>query len=328
MHNMTLTRRALGVGALGALATPAVAQTPAWPNRPLRWIVGYPAGGATDVVARIITAPMAAQLGQPIVIDNRSGAAGVVAAEAVAKSPPDGHTAMSVDMGIMVYNRALYRRLPYDPARDFRPVSLYARFDFLLAVHPSVPARTAQEFVALARARPGGITMASVGVGSPHHLALGRFMRRAGIEVTHVPYRGAAPAVSDLVAGTAQAMFLDYASGAAFYQSGQIRPLAAASAQRLAQFPDVPTLAEAGFPDNEIYSWHGAVVRTGTPDPAIARLRELIAATTAQEDVARRIRELGAEPIATTPEEFQRVMDAEAAIWLPLIRDLGITLDT
>jgi tripartite-type tricarboxylate transporter receptor subunit TctC len=332
MPDPILSRRALGRAALGAaLAAPAAARAQpaaAWPTRPLRWLVGYPPGGATDVVVRLLANAMGPHFPQPIVVDNRPGAGASVAAEALAKSPPDGATAMSVDMGVMVYNRALYKRLPYDPVREIAPVALYARFPFMLAVHPGVPARDAREFVALCKARPGQITMASVGVGSPHHLGIERFRRRLGADVVHVPYRGGAASTNDLAAGVVQAAFLDYATGAAAYQGNRVRAIAACTAGRAQLFPDVPTLAEQGFPDLELYSWHGTVMPAGTPVPVLDRFRALIAEAAGTEEVGRRLQDLGAERLPPTAAEFGRVVEQEAATWLPLIRDLGISLET
>ncbi|MFT8246503.1 Bug family tripartite tricarboxylate transporter substrate binding protein [Roseomonas sp. BN140053] len=329
MADQEPTRRILGLGALAALAAPALpARAQTWPSKPLRWLVGYPPGGATDVVVRLLANAMGPQFGQPIVVDNRPGAAGIIAAEAAAKSPPDGTTVLSVDMATMVYNRALYKRLPYDPVRDLAPVTLYTRFPFYLAVSDKMPVRTAREFVDYARANPGQVTMASVGIGSPHHLGIERFKRRTGTDLTHVPYRGGAAVLNDMMAGTVMAGFVDYASGAAGYQSGAIRPIAAATPTRVEPFPEVPTLAEAGFPDCEVYSWHGAVVPAGTPAPVIARLQELISAALTAPDVQRRLRDLGAEATTVTPDAFRTVVEREAATWLPLIQELGISLDS
>jgi len=211
MLKIHIPRRRLALAALGTVVVPGLATAQErFPSRPIRWVVGYPAGGASDVVARILASGVARQLGQPVIVDNRPGAATVLAAEHVAKSAPDGYTVMTVDMGTMVYNRALYRRLHYDPQRDLRLIAMYGRFNFMLAVHPSLPVRTAQEFVAYARRNPGTINYASPGVGSPHHLGMERLKRVAGIDLTHVPYRGGAPAMNDLVAGTVQAMMVDF----------------------------------------------------------------------------------------------------------------------
>lgn len=321
----TLPRRSLGLGTLGLLAPPALGRAQA--GRMLRWVVAYPAGGGTDVTTRLLTNAMAPRLGQPIVVDNRPGAAGSIGADNVARSPADGQTVLSADMGILVYNRALYRHLPYDPERDFTPVALFAQFSMMLAVHHSLPVRDAREFIAYAKARPGEVTMASPGIGSPHHLALERFSRVTGIKVTHVPYRGGAAAVNDLMAGTVRAMFLDYTTGAAAYQGGQAIPIAAASAGRLAEYPDLATLAEQGFPDHEYGSALGAVMRTGTPEAVVRRMGALIDEAMRDGQVARRMQELGARRIHIGPPEYRARIEGEARTWLPLIRELGITLD-
>lgn len=323
MSGMTMTRRRLAAAATSlALARPALAQA-----RPLRWVVGYPPGGATDTVARLLAASVAPRLNQTVVVENRPGVATAVAAEAVARSAPDGATIMTVDMGTMVYNRALYRRLPYDPERDLRPVSLYARFDFTFVVHADLPARDMAGFVALARERRGAMTYASPGVGSPHHLAMERFRRRAGIELTHVPYRGGAPAVMDLTAGTVSSMILDVATGRGYFGGGRMRPLAVAAPQRLAAFPEVPTLAEAGFGGNETYSWQGIVAPAGLPDEIAARLHEAVAASVQEAAMVNQLAELGAQPLTEAGPGFRRLIEAEAAQMLPLIRELGISLE-
>lgn len=322
----TVTRRSLGLGLIGALATPALVR--AQTGRPLRWVVAYPPGGATDVIARLLTNAIAPRLGQPIVVDNRPGAAGSIGADNVAKSPTDGQTVLSADMGILVYNRALYRQLPYDPEKDLTPIALYAQFSMMLAVHPSLPVRDAREFIAYVKARPNQVTMASPGVGSPHHLALERFCRLMDIKVTHVPYRGGAPAVNDLMAGTVQAMFLDYATGAPAYQGGKAIPIAAASADRLREYPNLTTLAEQGFPGHEYGSAQGALMRTGTQDAMLQRMNTLIGEAVRNEEVVRRMQELGAHPVHLGPAQYRDRIQAEARTWLPLIRELGITLDT
>jgi tripartite-type tricarboxylate transporter receptor subunit TctC len=327
MTKHVVGRRALGVAALGlagaALARPAIAQA-----RTLRWVIGYPPGGATDIVARLLANGVSSRLGQTIVVENRPGAATTLAAEAVARAAPDGETVMTVDMGTMVYNRALYRRLPYDPERDLRPVSLYARFAFTFAVAAELPVRTMAEFVALARSRGGALTYASPGVGSPHHLGMERFRRRAGIELTHVPYRGAAPAVQDLSAGTVSAMVLDVASGLAQFSAGRIRPIAAMSSGRIAALPELPTLTEAGVPGADTYSWHGVVAPAALPDEIAARLHAAIAAAVREEAVVQRLAQLGAVPLTDDGPRFRAVIDAEAASMLPVIAELGINLDS
>jgi tripartite-type tricarboxylate transporter receptor subunit TctC len=335
MTTTRIARRGLGRMAGAGLATlaapvlaaPLRAQPAYWPSRPLRWIVPYPAGGGTDLVARSVAAAMAPALGQPVVVDNRPGAAGILAAEALARAPADGHTLMSADMGMLVYNTALYRRLPYDPARDFRPVSTIARFHFALVAYPEAPVRSVEDLVVWARRHAGALTMASPGIGSPHHLALERLQKVAGIRVTHLPYRGGAPAVADLVAGRVQAMFLDLASGRSALEAGRLRALAVPAATRLPAWPGVPTLAECGFPGFEVYSRQGVLFPAGTPDPAVEALSAVIRVAAAGPALVARLAEVGVEAGASTPGDYAELLRQEGEVWLPLIRDLGISID-
>lgn len=279
------------------------------------------------MVARLVANAIAPHISSPIVIENRAGAAGTIAADAAAKAPPDGYTALTVDMGAMVYNQALFRKLPYDPTKDFTLVALYIRIPFTVAVSQNFPVRNMREFIAYAKANPGKISMAFVGVGSPHHLGLERLQRITGIQVTHVPYRGGAAFVNDLAAGTLDAAFLDYATGVAGFQSNRIRAIASATEERVAEFPDVPTLAEQGVQGSELSSYQGVVMPAGTPPAIVRRFGELVAEAVRSPTVVSRMRDLGAVPMYASPEDFQRVIDREAEAWLPIIRDLNIALD-
>jgi tripartite-type tricarboxylate transporter receptor subunit TctC len=324
---LRLSRRALGAGLL-ALPLPAVAQAQAWPTRPVRWVVPYPPGGGSDFLARTIAAAISGPLGQQVLVENRPGGATVIATEGVARSAPDGYTVLSADMTALVINPAGFRRLPYHPINDLKPVATTATFNFVLAVHPGLAARNAAELVALARAQPGRLNFASPGIGSPSHLATERFSRNLNLNLTHVPYRGGAPAVTDLVAGVAQAMFIDYASGAPHFEAGRMRPLAATAPTRMALLPDLPTLAEAGFPGNDIYSWQGVVAPAGTPDAVVARLGAAIRAAVTDEAVATRLRGIGLTPLPGDSASFAALIQSETAIWGTLIRDLGLVLDS
>jgi tripartite-type tricarboxylate transporter receptor subunit TctC len=322
---LRLTRRGLAAAALLPAAARAQA---AWPARPVRWVVPYAPGGGSDFLARTVGAAIAGPLGQPVLIDNRPGGATIPASEAVARAPADGYTILSADLTALVINPAMARRLPYEPFRDFRFVAPTARFPFVLVVHPSVAARTATEFVALARREPGRINVGSPGAGSPSHLATERFARRVGVQLTHVPYRGGAPAVQDLVAGQVQAMFIDYATGAGPIASGQVRAIGIPAPQRLPLLPDVPTLAEQGIDRADIYSWQGVVAPAGTPDAAAARLEAEIARALRTEEVAARLRGISLDPFPGTGAELRALAESETAIWAPLIRELGLTLDS
>jgi tripartite-type tricarboxylate transporter receptor subunit TctC len=239
-----------------ALAQTALAQT--YPAKPIRLIVPYPPGGGTDFFARLVGAKMSEQIGQPIVVENRPGAATIIGAEAAAKSPPDGYTALLADTSTLAVNPSLYRKLPYDPQKDFAPITLTARFAMLLVVNPTLDrSKTVKEFIDEAKAAPGKINFASVGAGTPHHLTMELFMQRTGIRLNHIPYKGAAPAVQDLVGGQVPVMFLDLAAGGPQIRAGKVRALAVASAKRIPPLPDVPTIAESGVPASK--PGHGRV---------------------------------------------------------------------
>jgi len=321
-----MSRRGL-LAASALLPLPALAQG-TWPNRPLRWVVPYAPGGGSDFLARTLAQAISGPLAQQVAVDNRPGGATIPATEAVARAAPDGYTVLSADLTALVINPAMARRLPYDPFRDFVFVAPTARFPFVLVVHPSVPAQTGPELVELARRQPGRLNFASPGAGSPSHLATERFARRLGVEVTHVPYRGGAPAVQDLVGGQVQAMFIDYATGSGPIASGQLRAVATPAPQRLGLLPNVPTLAEQGITGADIYSWQGLVAPAGTPAPVVQRLEAELARALRTEEVAARLRGISLDPFPGTGAELRALAESETAIWAPLIRELGLTLDT
>lgn len=321
------TRRA--ALALPLAALPCAARADWAPDRPMRWIVGYPAGGGTDVLARLLAATMGERLGQPIVVENRPGAATNIGAEAAAKAAPDGYTVFSADNGTLINNPVLFRKLPYDPDRDFRPLGLMARFPLVLTVKRDSRFDSAEAFVAAARATPKEIDYATPGVGSPHHLTMERLAREAGgLQLNHVPYRGAAPALSDLLAGTVESMILDLPSGADPLRSGRVKPLAICSAARHPDLPKVPTVQEAlGLKGFEAYAWQALVVPAQTPDDVAGQLTAQLAAAVADPTVQSRLREIGLEPLPGGPAEARALIESERAIWVPLIRSLNISLD-
>ncbi len=328
MKNRILHRRAALASAASALvAAPRIARA-AWPERPVRWIVGYPAGGGTDVLARLLGAAMSARLGVPVVIENRPGAATNLAAEAAANAAPDGYTVFTAGNETLVFNPALYRRLPFDADNGLRPLGLMARFHLVLCAKPGRDAAGAAGFVERARARAGAMDYGSPGVGSPHHLATERLARDLGVKLNHVPYRGMAPVMNDLVAGTVETAVLDMAAGAEVIRSGRVRPLVLLSPARLAAIPDVPTAAEAfRLPGFEAYAWQGLTAPARTPDDVCARLTAELAAAVADPAVQGRMREIGLDPLTGGPEEHRRLIASERAIYWPLIRQLGIALD-
>jgi tripartite-type tricarboxylate transporter receptor subunit TctC len=321
-------RAALAAAGLAALVPLHRARAQQYPDRPIKWIVAYAAGGGTDTLARVLGAAMSPKLGQPVVIDNRPGAATNIGAEATAKATPDGYTVFSADNGTLVFNPALFRRLPYNPERDFRPVGLMARFPLVLTVKQDSAFGSARDLVEAAKAKPGQIDYGSPGVGSPHHLTMERLSKEAGARFNHVPYRGASPALNDLLAGTFESMILDLPSGAEYLRSGRVKPLALCSAARHPDLPDVPTVQEAlGLRGFEAYAWQGLVVPARTPDAVASRLTTELAAAVRDQSVTDKMRGIGLEPLTGGPDEFKALIEAERAIWVPLIKERGITLD-
>lgn len=327
---MRLSRRrllALAAGSATAAAIPtARAQT--WPDRPIRWLVGYPAGGGTDVLARLIGAEMSRRLGVPVVIENRPGAATNVAAQAAATAAPDGYTVFTAGNETTVFNPALYRNLPFDIDRDLRPLGLMARFHLVLTAADRSPARTARELIERARAEPGRIDFGTPGQGSPHHLAMERLARDVGVRFNHVPYRGMAPVMNDLLAGTVEAAIVDVAAGRELLRSGRVRPLCVLSPARLDTFPDLPTAEEAlGLKGFAAFAWQGLTAPARVPDAIAARLAAVLAESVADPAVQARMREIGLDPLPGGPADHRALIDAERAIYWPLIRGLGLVLE-
>jgi tripartite-type tricarboxylate transporter receptor subunit TctC len=320
-------RRGLLAGAAAAFAAALSRPALAFLDRALRWIVAYPAGGGSDALARLIGAAMAERLGQPVVVDNRPGAGATLGADAAAKATPDGHTVFSGDSGSMVNAIALFRRLPYDPARDFRGVGLFADFPLVVAVPANSRFGSIADYIAAAKAAPGAVACGTPGVGSPHHLAVERFMREAGIRLNIIPYRGGAPGVNDLLSGALESMMVDVASAGGALRAGRLRALAATAPERWRTLPDVPTLRESGLPDYRAPAWQGLVAPAATPDAAVRRLAEALGAVMAEPGIRARLIEIGVEPMSGGPAAFDALMAQDRAYWVPLIRELGITLD-
>lgn len=308
-----------------ACAMPVAAQT--YPTKTIRLIVPYPAGGATDFFARLVFPKMGEALGQPVVVENRPGAGTAIGASEVARSAPDGYTLLLGDAGTYAFNPTLYKKLSYDPARDFAPVSLTGRFALILAVNPSMPAKSVKEFVAAAKGEPGKINYGAPGPGSPIHLAMEFFKQRAGLVMTPIPYKGGADAMNDLLAGRISAMFPDIASGLPQIKGGKLRPLAVASAKRVAALPDLPTIGESGYPGFEAWAWQGFVAPAKTPRPIVMRLNAEFAKVMADPAIKQRLSESGFELQTSTPEEFSAYMKSEIAKWSKVIRESNISLD-
>jgi tripartite-type tricarboxylate transporter receptor subunit TctC len=319
-------RLALAMG-LGALAAPAFAQGP-WPTRQLRLVLPFPPGGTADVLGRLVGERLAAALGQPVVVENRAGASGNIAAEAVARAAPDGYTLFLGTQGTHATNAALFTRLPFDPAADFVAVAPVAAVPNLLVVTPSLPVTDLAGFVAYAKANPGRIRFGSSGNGTSIHLAGELFKGLAGIEMEHVPYRGSAPAQTDLVAGRIEAMFELVPGVKGQITAGAVRPLAVASRARMAALPDLPTFVELGYPGYVTGAWFGIFAPAGTPASVVARVAEVLAGMTGpQGALLPRLAELGAEPLSMTPDAFKAFVAAETTRWGEVVRRSGATLE-
>jgi tripartite-type tricarboxylate transporter receptor subunit TctC len=321
VHPIITRRRLLAI----ALSLPFAAA--AFPDRTIEWVVPYPAGGGSDVVARTLAEPMGKLLGQTIVVNNKPGAATNIGADYAAKAKADGHVMLTADTATLAANPFLYAKLPYDVEKDFAPVGLMARFPMLLVVNASVPVKTLAEFTAWAKAQPGGINYATPGAGSPHHLATELFRERSGLKLTHVPYRGAAPAVQDVIGGQVPFMFADTASAYPHILSGKLRAIGVASPKRVAGFDTVPTLAEQGLKDFEAYAWQGLVVPAATPPAAVAALSKALVAALGTTAVKARFQTLGLEALSSTPAQMAAYAKTERDKWGQVIRANNIRLD-
>ena len=318
-------RLAAAVLAAGTALAPAHAQS--YPNQPVRWVVPYPAGGGTDVVARMLGQSMGQALGQSILIDNKPGAGTMIGGDLVAKAKADGYTVGTVDTSTVALAPHLYAKVPYKPEQDFAFIGGTTRFPFVLVVNPDVPARNLQELLALARKTPGGLKYATPGLGGPNHLGMELLQRKTGTQLLHVPYKGDAPALQALIAGDIDMYLVNTAASLPHIRSGRLRPIALSMTKRSAVLPDVPTFAEAGVPDFESYSWQGLAAPAGTPPAVVARLNRELNQSLASADIRRKLDELGIEPTPTTPEEFSALVKSQAALWGGVIRAANIKLE-
>lgn len=282
-----------------------------YPTKPIRLIVPFAAGGGNDAVARTIAERISRGLGQQVVVDNRAGAGGILGAEVAAKSPPDGYTLFLGGVGSHAINPSIHRDLPYDPVKDFAPVSLIAAAPLILVANPAVPASNLQEFIAYVRAHPGDVNYASNGNGSSSHLAAAMFESMTGTRMTHVPYKGLAPALVDLLSGQVQVMFSSVVAILPHVQAGKVKAIAVTGRKRLAQLPNVPTVAEAGVPGYQASSWYGILAPAGTPPQVIERLHTEIAKAVRDPAVRKSFETEDAEPIGSTPQEFAEHIRAE-----------------
>jgi tripartite-type tricarboxylate transporter receptor subunit TctC len=312
---------ALSAALLSGLALPAVAQN--WPQKPVRLVIAFTPGGVHDTLARLLQPKLGEALGQPIVIENRGGAGGNIAAEAVARSAADGYTFLVASEAIAT-NQALYGKLSYDPYKDLAPVGKMADYPMALVAWPGLAANNARELVALARAKPDSISYGSAGVGASGHLAGELFRSMAGIDMVHVPYKGGAPAAADLVAGRIQIMFLSLQLSVPQVKSGKMKALAIAGSRRAPQLPDVPTTAEQGYPQFEALLFSSMLAPAGTPRPIIDRMNAEVVKALRAPDVQKRMFDIGAVPAPSSPEEFTRIMRHEGERMGKLIREKNI----
>ncbi len=315
-----LLRSLFGIALL--LALPAGAQE--FPSKPIKLIVPFPAGGPNDIIARTVGQRMSELLKQPILIDNRAGAGGVLGTDAVAKADPDGYTIAITSAGALAISTSLQEKVPYDPLKDFKHITLVAKVPELLVVATSVPAANMNELIALAKAKPGQLNFASSGPGSMPHLAGELLKLTARIDIVHVPYRGAAPAVNDLLGQQVQMVFLDLPVLLPQVMAAKLKPIAVGSKQRVAALKDVPTTAEVGFPQIEAENWYGMVAPLGTPAPVLAKLHQAAVDAMRTPDVREKLADQGASLVANTPEEFSAYIKSEIEKWAKVVQAAGI----
>jgi tripartite-type tricarboxylate transporter receptor subunit TctC len=306
---------------------PALAAAADYPSKPIKFIVPYPPGGPTDAMARLIQAPLQAKLNTSVVIDNRGGAGGNIGTGMVAKSPADGYTILLAASGPMAVNKTLYKTISFDPEKDFAPIIQISAFPLVLEVHPSVNVTTVKQFIAMARDKPETLSFASAGNGTPQHLAGELFNTAIGAKLQHVPYKGAGPALNDVVGGHVKVMFDILGSSVQYIKTGKLRAIAVTTATRSPALPDVPTLAEAGVPGYDVTGWHGIVVPAGTPKPVIARLNQALNDIFADPAFKQRWEELGTPVVGGTPEAFGALMRSESVKLGKVVKDAGVTVD-
>jgi tripartite-type tricarboxylate transporter receptor subunit TctC len=307
------------------LVTPAAAQP--YPSRIVKLIVPQTPGGATDVFARKIGQLLSEKWGQPVVIENRAGAGGVVGTDVVAKSAPDGYTLLVTYAGSQAINPSLYPKIPFDSVKDFQTIATLASTPFVLIVHPKLPAKNLAEYVALARARPDALTYASSGNGSVNHL-LGEMLKtEAGIKMLHVPYRGVAPAITDVIGGQVDSAFSSVPSVLQMVQTDKVRALAISSAKRVAAAPEIPTIAESGFPGFDVNPWWGILAPAGIDMTIVRKINEDVANILRTKEMIDFLAAQGAEPLMTSPEEFLKILEADVVKWAKVVKSAGVTLN-
>jgi tripartite-type tricarboxylate transporter receptor subunit TctC len=314
----------------GIIAAALLAAAPlcgAFPEKPVRFVIGFTPGGPSDILARAVGQKLGERWGQQVVVENRPGAGGNLAAEVVAKSAPDGHTWLLGNNSILATNHALYKKLPYDPVKDFAPVALVAVQPNILVVHPEVAAKSVSELIEVLKKNPGKLNYASSGAGAAAHLAGELFKTMAGVDIVHVPYKGAQPALNDVIAGQVQLMFATSASVIPFIKAGRLRALAVTTARRSPSVPELPTISEAGLPGFEATTWHGVVVPSAVPSAVVQKLNQDINAALKEKDLSERLAGLGAEVLTGSPKDFADYIAREIPKWTKVVRDSGARAD-
>jgi tripartite-type tricarboxylate transporter receptor subunit TctC len=311
---------------LSGVSIAGLAQAQSWPTKPIKFIVPYPPGGGTDVIARIVQEPLAKELGQQVIIDNRGGAGGSIGSALAAQSPSDGYTVLFT-LSSHTINPAIYTKLPFDTEKDFSSVVTVASLPQILVANPNFPAKTVKEVIEMAKAKPGTISYASVGNGSPGHLAGAMMATDAGVDMTHIPYRGGGPAVTDVMAGQVPLLWVSIPAAAQFVKAGKLRALAVSTVKRSAVFPDVPTMVESGFKGFEVDSWYAMFVPAKTPQAIIDRMNNAAVNVLAQPEVKERLLGQGAEAVGDTPEQLSSVVKKEIAKWKQVVKSANIKVD-
>ncbi|GAA6121741.1 tripartite tricarboxylate transporter substrate binding protein [Acidovorax sp. FG27] len=320
-------RRGLLAAAAACALWPTLAAAQAFPTKPITIIVPFAAGGTTDILARVIAQGLTAELGQSVVVDNRAGAGGNIGGQAAARAPADGYTLFMGTVGTHAINAALYKKMPFDPVKDFAPLTRVANVPNLLVANPAQPFKTVQELIAYAKANPGKINFGSSGSGSSIHLSGELFKSMAKVDMQHVPYKGSAPAVTDLLGNQIAIMFDNMPSAIQHVRSGKLRAIAVTTAKRSPELPDVPTIAEAGVPGYEATSWFGMFAPAATPAPIVGQLNKALVKVLAQPDIKKKINEQGAETAGETPEQFAAFIQQEAVKWGKVVRESGASVD-
>lgn len=322
---MRMIANLFAVLALAAISAASSAQ--GFPNKPIRLIVAFSAGGPTDVLARAIGQKLSETLGQQVAIDNRPGAGGNIGSEIVAKAPPDGYTLVMGIVGTHAINASLYRKMPYDAVKDFAPVILTASATITLVAHPSVPAKSIKELIVLAKSKPRQLNFASPGSGTPQHLAGELFKTMAGVDIVHIPYRGAAPAVIDLLGGQVSLAFVSLPAALPHVKAGKLTALGISASKRSAVAPDVPTIAESGLPGYEAENWYGVLAPAGTPREIVNKLNSEIVKVLRMPEVKERLHSQGFDTLSSTPEEFAAYIKSEIVKWAKVVKDSGAKVD-